>query len=364
MKIREHEAKVIFLQSSIRIPKGCIIGKEDEFESYKKTLAGLGPDIVVKAQVDIGGRGKAGGVLMATQETAQATIEDLFSKKIAGLPVSRLLIEERLGILHEYYVSITIDRAAKMPVILFADTGGVDIEETAKKNPAALRRAYVYPLLSDVPQYIRRYLTGSAPAELGETINRLYQVFMARDALLAEINPLVTTKEGVYAADAKLIIDDNALFRQGIKENRDLTGRERLAEEQGFSFVELDGIIGVIGNGAGLTMATVDLITNSGGRAANFLDVGGGASRDRVSFAVRMLGEIPRVAVIVVNLLGGITRCDEVAQGIVDAGVTQKIYVRLAGTNEEEGRTILLTHGYEMLDTMEEVVTAAVRAVS
>ena len=359
MKIQEHEAKIIFQGSGIKVPQGVMIQRGDD---YHKTIASLGDEIVVKAQVDIGGRGKAGGVLMATQKTAPDTIQELFGRTIKGLVVNRVLVEERLRIEHEYYVSITIDRARKMPVILFADTGGVDIEETAKQDPEALRRAYIHPLLTDVPLYIRRYLIGNAPKELGETINQLYKAFIANDALLAEINPLVTTKEGVYAADAKLIIDDNALFRQGIKENRDLNERERLAEDHGFSFVELEGTIGVIGNGAGLTMATVDLITNSGGTPANFLDVGGGADKDRVSFAVRLLGDVPRVSVIVVNLLGGITRCDEVAKGIVEAGVSQKIVVRLAGTNEEEGRRILKEHGYTMLDTMEEVVTAAVRA--
>lgn len=361
MKILEYEAKTIFQRSGIRIPKGILVQKG---EDHHTEIAAFGNDVVIKAQVDVGGRGKAGGVLMATKCTAPAMIEDLMSRTIKGLPVNRVLVEEKLKIEHEYYVSITIDRAKKMPVILFAETGGVDIEETAQRDPQALRKAYIHPLLTDVPQYIRRYLTGKAPTSLGGTINQLYKVFIANDALLAEINPLVTTPDGVYAADAKLIVDDNALARQGITENRDLNERERIAEEHGFSFVQLDGTIGVIGNGAGLTMATVDLITNTGGAAANFLDVGGGADKDRVSFAVRMLGDIPGVSVIVVNLLGGITRCDEVAKGIVDAGVSQKIVVRLAGTNEEEGRRILHDHGYEMLETMEEVVTVAVRAAS
>jgi len=361
VKILENEAKTIFQRSGIRIPKGVLVQKG---EDNRTGIAELGNDVVIKAQVDVGGRGKAGGVLMATQDTAPEMIQELMTRTIKGSMINRILVEEKLKIEHEYYVSITIDRAKKMPVILFAETGGVDIEETAARDPHALRRAYIHPLLSDVPLFARRYLTGKAPAGLGLTINQLYKVFIANDALLAEINPLVTTPDGVYAADAKLIIDDNALAKQGITENRDLNERERIAEEHGFSFVQLDGNIGVIGNGAGLTMATVDLITNTGGTAANFLDVGGGADKDRVSFAVRMLGDIPGVSVIVVNLLGGITRCDEVAKGIVDAGVSQKVIVRLAGTNEEEGRRILQDHGYEMLETMEAVVTAAVRAAS
>ncbi|PKL59933.1 MAG: succinyl-CoA synthetase subunit beta, partial [Methanomicrobiales archaeon HGW-Methanomicrobiales-4] len=286
--------------------------------------------------------------------------DSLLGSSIKGVPVHTVLIEERITIEHEYYLSITIDRSSGSPLILFTASGGVDIEEVARSNPDAIRQAIVHPLLTDVPGYTIRYLLNRAPKELGPVINRLYQIFRSRDALLAEINPLVTTPAGVFAADAKLIIDDNALGRQGFSENRDLTDRERKAEEFGFSFVELDGSIGVIGNGAGLTMATVDLITFLGGKPANFLDVGGGADRVRVAHAVRLLGSMPGVLVIIVNLLGGITRCDEVAAGIIEAGVDQQVIVRLAGTNEEEGRTMLNAHGYRMLDTMEEAVAAAV----
>jgi succinyl-CoA synthetase beta subunit len=194
-------------------------------------------------------------------------------------------------------------------------------------------------------------------------INKLYRVFCEKDAILAEINPLVTTPAGVFAADAKLIIDDNALGRQGITANRDLTEREREAEKHGFSYVELDGSIGVIGNGAGLTMATLDLIEFYGGQAANFLDVGGGAEQERVMQAVKLVAAVPSVKVIVVNLLGGITRCDEVARGIIQADVSQPVIVRLAGTNEEEGRRLLDGKRYRMLDTMDQVVKAAVEAV-
>ncbi|HDS62786.1 MAG TPA: succinyl-CoA synthetase subunit beta, partial [Methanofollis liminatans] len=184
------------------------------------------------------------------------------------------------------------------------------------------------------------------------------------DALLAEINPLVTTPKGVYAADAKLIIDDNSLARQGIAVNRDLTEREKEAEKHGFSYVELKGEIGVIGNGAGLTMATLDLIDHFKGKAANFLDVGGGADQERVKHAVRLVAGMPSVRVIIVNLLGGITRCDEVARGIIEAGVSQEVIVRLAGTNEEEGRRLLAEKGYRMLGSMDETVRAAVEATA
>lgn len=360
MKILEHEAKEIFRSAGIKTPKGVVLNRGDDI-SVVRTIEG---QVVVKAQVDVGGRGKAGGVQMATSETVNKVVSDLFGTMIKGLPVHTLLIEERLDIRHEYYISITIDRSTRSPVILFADNGGVEIEELASQDHSAVRRAIIHPLLQNVPGYQIRYLLGSAPKEIGSVINQLYHVFIAKDAMLAEINPLVTTPSGVYAADAKLIIDDNALGRQGIHENRDLTEREQKAQEFGFSFVELDGSIGVIGNGAGLTMATVDLINLKGGKPANFLDVGGGADRTRVAHAVRLLGSMPDVQVIVVNLLGGITRCDEVASGIIDAGVSQKVIVRLAGTNEELGKEILAGHGYLMLDTMEEAVRAAVEAAS
>jgi succinyl-CoA synthetase beta subunit len=207
-------------------------------------------------------------------------------------------------------------------------------------------------------------LLNGAPKEIGTIIQKLYSVFIAEDALLAEINPLVMTPCGFVAADAKIILDDNALARHGIAQSRDLSERERKAASYGFSLVELSGNIGVIGNGAGLTMATVDLINLMGGKPANFLDVGGGADRVRVAHAVRLLGSMPGVSVIIVNLLGGIARCDEVAAGIIEAGVSQQIIVRLAGTNEAEGKTLLSSKGYQMLDTMEDAVAAAVEAAS
>ncbi len=357
MKLLEYEAKEILKESGIPVPKGILIRAGDD---ARTGAAQIGELVVVKAQVDVGGRGKAGGIQMADSATVQEVADRLFGSRIKEVPVHAVLVEERIAIEHEYYLSISIDRSSGSPLILFTSSGGVEIEEVARTNPTAIRRAVVHSLLTDVPGYTLRYLLNGAPKELGPVINKLYQVFRSRDGLLAEINPLVTTPSGVYAADAKIIIDDNALPRQGISENRDLTDRERKAEEFGFSFVELDGSIGVIGNGAGLTMATVDLITVLGGRPANFLDVGGGADRVRVAHAVRLLGSMPGVSVIIVNLLGGITRCDEVAAGIIEAGVSQQVIVRLAGTNEEEGRTMLNKYGYRMLDTMEEAVAAAV----
>jgi succinyl-CoA synthetase beta subunit len=249
-------------------------------------------------------------------------------------------------------------------LILFTESGGVDIEITAKENPKAIRTVIANPLMRDIPPFLLRELIGTAPKEIGAIVNKLYRVFVEKDALLAEINPLVTTPQGVFAADAKIIVDDNALGRQGFTVNRDQSEREREAEKYGFSYVELDGAIGVIGNGAGLTMSTLDLIGFYGGKAANFLDVGGGAESERVMHAVQLVASVPSVKVIVVNLLGGITKCDEVAKGIIAAGISQKVIVRLAGTNEAEGRAMLLAKGYEMLDTMDLVVKKAVEVTA
>lgn len=357
MKLLEYEAKEIFLNHGIPVPDGVVITDAAELALH---LPNMADRLVVKAQVDVGGRGKAGGILMADRGAVMETAGRLLSTRVRGVAVDKVLVEERLLIEHEYYLSIAIDRSERKPRILFADTGGVEIEVTARTQPDALRSVTVNPLMSDIPPFQLRHLIGGAPKEVGAVINRLYRVFIEKDALLAEINPLVTTPAGVYAADAKLVLDDNALRRQGIHANRDLTEREKEAEAHGFSYVELDGCIGVIGNGAGLTMATLDLIEEYGGRAANFLDVGGGADRERVTHAVRLVAGMPDVRVIVVNLLGGITRCDEVANGIIDAGVAQQVIVRLAGTNEREGRELLESRGYRMLGTMEDAIEAAV----
>jgi succinyl-CoA synthetase beta subunit len=357
MKLMEHEAKAVFAENGIPVPRGIIIRSSSE-------LVGFFPDLpdefVLKAQVDVGGRGKAGGILMADKQTGEDKAAELFSRKIKGSTVKEILVEEKLSVDHEYYVSIAVDRSTKCALLLFTEEGGVDIETLARERPAVVRRAALPLLMSRIPPFMERDLIGKAPREVGQILQNLYQVFLKKDAMLAEINPLVTTRNGVFAADAKLIIDDNALKRQGITLNRDLSSREREAEKYGFSYVELDGSIGVVGNGAGLTMATLDLIGFYGGKPANFLDVGGGADQERVTHAVRLVAEDPSVKVIIVNLLGGITRCDEVAKGIIKAGVAQTIIVRLAGTNEAEGKALLAETGYRMLDSMEEAVRAAV----
>ncbi|HOT94593.1 MAG TPA: succinyl-CoA synthetase subunit beta [Methanoregulaceae archaeon] len=359
MRLREYEGKRIFAEAGIPVPAGRIVRSVGELGD----LSCFGERVVLKAQVDVGGRGKAGGVVICPVHEAPARAAELFGRTIRGLPVTEILVEECLPIAHEYYCAVLVDRSTRQPVVLFTEAGGVEIEETARQDPDRIRRFDVNPLLTELPSFAVRDLIGRAPKALGPMVSALYRVFVAKDALLAEINPLVVLDDGrVVAADAKVIIDDNALARQGFEQNRDLTEREAEAERHGFSYVELDGEIGVIGNGAGLTMATLDLIEQYGLRAANFLDVGGGADRERVAHAVRLLAGAPGVRVIIVNLLGGITRCDEVARGIIDAGIPQRVIVRMAGTNEAEGRALLTEHGYEMYDSMDRAVAAAAEA--
>ena len=359
MKFREYEAKQIFREAGIPVPNSVLIVSPTE---AKVALQKVAEKVVLKAQVDVGGRGKAGGILLANADNISQVAHDLFGKTIKGLPVEKVLVEEALEISHEYYLSITIDRAKKMPLILFSSEGGVEIEILAKERPEALSRVYVDPSFVTLPDFIVRNVIGTSPKEIGKIVRDLFAVFKSKDAILAEINPLVMTPKGILAADGKIIIDDNSLARQGISENRDLTVREAEAEKHGFSYVELDGNIGVIGNGAGLTMATLDIISHYQGKAANFLDVGGGAAAERVMYAVRLVASMPAVKVIVVNLLGGITRCDEVAKGIIEAKVSQPVIVRIAGTNEEEGRRLLQGGGYVMFDTMDTAIQAAVEA--
>jgi succinyl-CoA synthetase beta subunit len=360
MRLSEREAKEIFRASGIPVPEGVAIRTPDELEPH---LGTFGDQIVLKAQVAVGGRGKAGGIIVTDKAQAVSQAKALFAKEIRGEPVREILAEERLGIEKEYFLSIAVDRSSRMPLLLFAESGGVEIETAAREHPEAVRRMTVSPLLTEIPPFALRDLLGGMAKDFAPIVNKLYRVFREKDAVLAEINPLVTTPKGIFAADAKIIIDDSALARQKREKGRAQTEREREAESHGFSYVDLGGTIGVIGNGAGLTMATIDLIALYGGKAANFLDVGGGADRERVKHAVKLVASVPSVQVILVNLLGGITRCDEVAKGILEADVAQKVMVRLAGTNEEEGRRLLARRSYTMFETMDEAVKASVEAI-
>jgi succinyl-CoA synthetase beta subunit len=357
MKLREYEAKNVIKEAGIPVPAGFLIRSPDELTPHLDTL---GETFMLKAQVDVGGRGKAGGILMAGKADGAKMAQELFGRQIKGLPVKEILAEQRLDVQHEYYLSITVDRSSKQPLILFTEAGGVDIEITAKEHPEAMRKAIANPLMRDIPPFMLRELIGTAPKEIGLIINKLYRIFIEKDAILAEINPLVITPHGVFAADAKLIIDDNALGRQGFRINRDFTDREREAEKHGFSYVELNGTIGVIGNGAGLTMSTLDLIEFYGGKAANFLDVGGGANKTTVSNGFKIILSDPNVKAILINIFGGIVRCDRVAEGVIDAAKEMHIHVpivvRLEGTNAKEAGVLLNESGlnFEVASSLKE----------
>ncbi|MEM0246713.1 MAG: ADP-forming succinate--CoA ligase subunit beta [Desulfurococcaceae archaeon] len=370
MKLYEYEAKEIASKYGIPVPRGKIAKTPDEVAYIAREL---GP-VVIKAQVLVGGRGLAGGVKAAsTPEEAFRIASSLLSSSIRGEKVNALLVEEKVCIARELYLSLTVDRTARKPVYLVSEIGGVEIEELAKKYPEKMHRIYVDPEIGYTDYMSRDALVAlnlpwSALGELSPLMKSMYRIMLDYDAELVEFNPLAYTCEGkLVALDAKIIIDDNSLYKHPELQRlhgRDLSDYEKKAKDLGFSYVELDGDIGVISNGAGLTMATMDSILYYGGKPANFLDIGGGASRDRVKEAVKLMLTHPRSKVLLINIFGGITRCDEVAAGIVEAlrevGVSKPIVVRMLGTNEEEGRRILREHGIDAYFEMDDAVKAVV----
>jgi len=351
MKLHEYEAKEIFKEYGIPVPKGFI--------TSEKVKEIDGP-VVIKAQVLVGGRGKAGGVLFAdTLEEANKKIQKLLNSSIKGEKVEKVLVEEKLPIKKEYYLSVVIDREEKKPLILFSTEGGVDIEEVAQKNPEKILRYYVDPQGEFLPYMIRGTLknlglSSQETPKVADVIYRVYKIFEEKDATLVEINPLVITEDGkVVAADGVIHLDDDAYFRQDYSRFEEYRKRKNLP----FAYVELEGDIGVIGNGAGLTLASMDIIKEYGGNPACFLDIGGGASEDIVKKALEKVLEREDIRGVFINIMAGITRCDEVARGIVDVlkkHPNVKLSVRMTGTNEEEGRKILIENGISIEDSMEE----------
>ncbi len=367
MKLLEHQAKQIFTEFRIPTPRSTLVSLPEEAKDAAKKLGG---PVAVKAQLPVGGRGKAGGILFATtpQEAAEAA-GNLLGKTMMELDISEVLIEDKITIVDELYVSIILDREQRAYVVLSSSEGGVDIEEVASKTPEKIIRHPIDPLLglrSYHANWVAKSLgySGREMQSLASVIIKLYRVAEKMDAELVEINPLVWNGEGFVAADAKLTIDDNSLYRHPdlAKTSKgagsELSERELAAKEKGLTYVELEGNIGIIGNGAGLTMATLDTVSLRGGMPANFLDLGGGASPERIETAVSFILVDPRVEAVFVNILGGITRCDDTAQGIIRArertGIMKPIVVRMMGTNEEKGRQLLKEAGIETLETMEE----------
>lgn len=378
LRLYEYEGKEIFSKYGIKVPRGYVISSPDDIE---EALRRVGLPAVLKAQVLVGGRGKAGGVRIArSPEEASRLAREMLSMELKGVRVRRVLVEEAIKISKELYLSITIDRAARKYIILGSTEGGVDIEEIASRRPEAIVRIYVDPLIGLREYHVRMLLDLMAlPQDLapkiGSIVTSLHRIMNDYDADLVEINPLALTEDrDLVALDAKITIDDNALYRHqdlaSLLETdpRDMDEDEIIARKYGFSYVKLEGDIGIMGNGAGLTMASMDLIKLYGGKPASFLDIGGGASRERVKAALMLLLKRSDIKSIFINIYGGITRCDEVALGIVDAiresRSDKKIIVRLVGTREDEGRRILIENGIRYFTDDNEAAREAVKAAS
>ncbi len=374
MNLFEYEAKQEFSKHNISIPKGALV---TESPQTAQVIVNLKPPYMVKAQVLVGGRGKAGGIISATSEKeAEEASVKLLGARIRGLLVKQVLIEEKLPIRKELYVGISIDRFNRSYVALVSATGGVEIEEIASKTPKAIIRTLI-----DAQSGVRSFdslaiakqlgCSGNQLVKLSAIIQKLYQVCIDNDAEMVEINPLAETETGDFVAlDARMVIDDNALFRHpeyAAKETEALSPQEALALKNNLAYVKLDGDIGVVGNGAGLVMATLDLLNFFGGKPANFLDLGGGATIEAIAAALQIVFAEPDIKVIIVNVLGGITHCDDVARGIVEAAneaeVKKPLVVRLVGTNQQEGQKILANAGISVLDSMEEAAKQAVKII-
>jgi succinyl-CoA synthetase beta subunit len=371
----EYQGKELFKRFGIPVSEGRLATSSDE---ARRAAEEIGGQVVVKAQVLTGGRGKAGGVKLAEDPAdAEEMARGILGLDIRGHVVKKLWIEQASDIAKEYYLSITFDRGEKKPLFMLTTEGGVEIEEVAETNPDAISRLHIDPLEGFQPWQARRLIYGAGIEDPGEQkqilsiIGRLYEAFVDSDAMLCEINPLIVTPDGeVRALDSKFTVDDNALYRhEDIAAMLDLDAypaQERVAREKGVTYVKLDGEVGILGNGAGLVMSTLDVIALAGGRAANFCDLGGGGGAQGVIDALEVITSDPQVKSILFNIFGGITRCDEVARGILQAldqmEIGHPIVVRLDGTNAEEGRRLLEESdaGIEVEPTM---LDAARRAV-
>lgn len=374
MKLHEFYSKKIFKKYGIPIPEGELAKTPAEAQKIAEKLNG---PVVIKSQVLVGGRGKAGGIKVAqTAKEAAQHAEDILALTIKGLPVRMVLVDQAADIKTEIYLGITNDRSARKPVIMASAAGGVDIEEVAHKTPEKIIKCHIDPLMG-LQSYQSRDLAAGIdlPREhwraFGKIASGLWQAYSGSDATLAEINPLVVTGEGkLLAVDGKMVLDDNALFRHpDLEELRDLDvdqEAEIQAREHGLSFIKLGGDIGCMVNGAGLAMTTMDIIKLFGGEPANFLDIGGGASAEKVAAALEIILTDPSVKAVLFNIFGGITRCDLVAKGILEALDEVKtdvpMIVRLVGTNAAEGRQLLKDAKMETADTLAKAAKLAVAA--
>jgi len=368
MRLYEFESKIILKEFGATVPRGFIISKDDI-----PTVSSLNLKVpwYLKAQVPVGGRGKAGGIVeVEDANNAEKHLLSIFNKTINGYGVEKVLIEEAVRSAKEFYLSITVNRDTRSYSIIAGSEGGMDVEEIAKTKPATILKLSISPLrkVSDFDVLSVSNHFGLPSEQIRPTVLALYDIALSLDAELVEVNPLALTKYGLVALDAKILIDDNALYRHPVLLGLPPRGRskeEEAAVKLSLSYASLDGDIGIIGNGAGLTMATMDLLKSKGGLPANFLDLGAGAKSDKFREGVAFLMQNERMKVIFINIFGGMTRCDEVAKGIVDAvseiRIKKPIVVRLAGTNAEEGARILEKVG---IATFTNPLEAASRAAS
>jgi len=375
MKLFEFEAKDILHKYGILTPTGKVVGSPAEAESAAREISG---PVALKSQVLVSGRGKSGGILFASDaREAREIASRLIGSAIKGSTVANILIEQKIDIVDEFYASITIDRQAKKYVAMASTSGGVDIEEIARSAPENIARHHVDPIKGLDEHMARKMLAQFTDLPIPDTImiseiiDKLYRIAMDYDAELIEINPLAkTASEELVACDARIIIDDNALFRHPEFEATEVlrieaNPAEIEARKQGLAYVDLDGDIGIIGNGAGLVMATLDVVHLFGGKPANFLDTGGGAGVETISKALTLIMSKPQVKAVLINILGGITRCDLVAQGIIEAldasAIKKPIVVRMMGTKEEEGIRILKQAGIDSYSNMEDAIKEVVK---
>jgi succinyl-CoA synthetase beta subunit len=375
MDLLEYQGKQLFAKHGAPVPEGRPAATADQAVAAADDL---GYPVVVKAQVLVGGRGKAGGIKLANDgQEAREHAEAILGMDIKGHVVHELYIEKASEIDEEYYAGFVFDRSAKKPMAMFSKMGGMDVEAVTEEDPEAMRTLHVDPLLGFQDFQGRRLafeagISADVIRPVGALLAKLYEVFVAEDAMLVEVNPLLVTKaRDVMALDAKVTLDDNALYRHPDSADfRNLGAedpQEQMAKERGLTYVKLDGNIGILGNGAGLVMSTLDVVAQAGGEPANFLDAGGGSKADAITSAVEVILSDPKVEAVLFNIFGGITRCDEVAKGLIEAFAQVKpevpFVVRLNGTNEEEGQRLLAEADLPNVHTETTMDGAAARVV-
>ncbi len=374
MDLYEHQGKELFRAHGIVTPRGIVAETAGQAADATRELGGRS---VVKVQVQVGGRGKGGGVVLVdSPERAAEEAARMLESDFKGHEVTQVLVEELLPIAREFYTSMLLDRSSGDYLAMMTAEGGMDIEELARTRPEALRRVHVDAMLGLRAFHVRE-LVGTLPVDAREgaadVLRRLYELLQERDATLVEVNPLVQLDDAsVVALDSKVTVDDNALFRHpdidAYKEAFPIDPVQARANEQGLQYVKLDGNVGIIGNGAGLVMSTLDVVAQAGAKAANFLDVGGGASADQMATSLEVVLSDPAVKAVFINIFGGITRCDLVAQGVLGAlervDATVPLVVRLDGTNADEGRAILTEAAHPRIVAAATMLEAAERAAA